>query len=100
EVRLEGVDRAEELRHRSGELTVRLTTAVRGEGVPEDGVVDVPAEVERKVLLVQVHRGQVTALPCRLELLQCSVRTGDVRLVVLVVVKLHALAGNVRFERR
>src|SRR5699024_12198664 len=99
EVRLEGVDRAEELRHRSGELAVRLTTAVGGEVVPEDGVVDVSAEVERKVLLVQVHRGQVTALPCRLELLQGSVCTSDIRLVVLVVVKLHDLAGDVRLER-
>src|SRR5690554_4213584 len=56
EVLLEGLEGAEELVDRRSQLADGLA-ALGGEDLPEDRVVHVAAEVEREVLLVQVHRG-------------------------------------------
>ena len=71
---------------------VGLAAAVRREVGPEDRVVDVPAEVEREVLLELVHVREVAGVARLGQLLERGVRAGDVRLVVLVMVQLHDLA--------
>src|SRR5690606_4331996 len=99
EVVLEGVEGTERVLDRLGDLTLRLAAAVGGEVVPEDRVVDVPAEIEREVLLVQVHSSQVARLTRGGQLVEGRVRAVHVRLVMLVVVELHDLAADVRLER-
>src|SRR5690606_34200685 len=94
-----GVEGAEVLVDRGADLAGGLAAALGGEVGPERGVVDVAAEVEREVLLVQVDRGEVAGLAGLGELLQGGVRAGDVGLVVLGVVQLHDPPGDVRLER-
>jgi hypothetical protein len=48
-VRPEGVERTERVVDRSGQLAGRLVAPVGGQVLPEDRVVDVPAEVEGTV---------------------------------------------------
>ena len=85
----------------AAELAVGLVAAVRGQVLPEDRVVDVAAEVERQVLLVQaVDRAKVALVAGLGQLGEGVVGPGDVGGVVLAVVQLHDLAGDVRLERR
>ena len=79
---------------------VGLVAAVGGEVLPEHRVVDVATEVEREVLLVQVHGGEVVGVAGLGELLERGVGAGHVRRVVLVVVQLHDPARDVRLECR
>ncbi len=78
----------------SCEVALWLAT-LRGEVCPECGVVYVPTEVEREVLLDLVDRGEVALCACLFKLLQRGVCASDVSLVVLGVVQLHDAAGNV-----
>jgi hypothetical protein len=56
-------------------------------------------EIERQVLLQQVHRAQLVGLPRLGELLERGIGAGDVGQMVLVVVQFHDLAGDMRFQR-
>ncbi len=96
---LEGLEGAEVVADGLGEVTRGLAAALGGEVRPESGVVDVPTEVEREVLLVEVDRGQVAALAGVRELLERGVGAGHVGLVVLGVVELHDATRDVRLER-
>src|SRR5665648_1050575 len=71
---------------------------VGGEVHPEHRVVDVPREVERQVLLVQVDRLECALVPGLSQALEGRVGSGDVGPMVLVVVQLHDPAGDVRLE--
>src|SRR5690606_30713642 len=62
EVRLELLERTEELIDRGLQLTLWLSATVRGEVGPEDRVVHVTAEVEREVLLELVDVRKVSAV--------------------------------------
>ena len=76
--RLEGVERPERLVQRGRQLAVGLAAAVRGEVLPEDGVVDVATEVEGERLLQADDGAEVALLAGRGELLEGVVERVDV----------------------
>src|SRR5699024_6296192 len=98
EVLLEAIEGAEVFVDGGAQLTIGLSAAFGGEVVPEDRVVHVSAEVEREVLLVQVHGGEVASVASCGKLLKRSVGSGDVCLMVLAVVQLHDLRRDVWFQ--
>ena len=81
------------------ESSRRLTTTLpagRGKVLPEEGVVEVTAAMEVEQRCDRCSLGEVAfALGFR-NSLQCGIEAGDISLVMLLVVKLHDLAGDVR----
>ncbi|CRH94005.1 Uncharacterised protein [Chlamydia trachomatis] len=98
ELALELLEGAEVFVDCCGEFTFGATLAVGGHVLPEDGVVGVATEVERKVLLVQVDGGEVAGFARCFELLKGGVCATDVVCVVLVVMQFHDCAGDVWLE--
>jgi hypothetical protein len=74
ELCLELVERAELVVDGCGEFAGGLVAAVGGEVLPPDGVVDVTAEVERQVLLVEEDRGVVPLARASSSLAMASLR--------------------------
>lgn len=99
EVCAEAVEGPEVLLDGRTELQVRPVAAVGRHVRPEHRVADVPGEVEREVLLIEVHRRERVVGPRVGELFERGVGARHVALVVLGVVQLHDLAGDVRLER-
>src|SRR5699024_10599481 len=81
------------------QLAGRLAATVRGEVLPEDGVVGVATKVERKVLGQRADLIRVGALlACLLHSLESSVGTLHIGVVVLGVVQLHNFGRDVRLQ--
>ena len=99
ELSLECVERSEEFLDGFSQLAFRLAAAVRRHVLPENRVVGVATEVERQILLQLVDRGEVALLLRFGKLFEGGVSAGHICVVMLVVVQLHNLAGNVRFQR-
>ncbi|MPM48107.1 hypothetical protein SDC9_94829 [bioreactor metagenome] len=95
ELLLEGVQATERGVQRGLDVTGRLGAARRHVG-PEDGVVEVAAQVEGEVLLQLVDDAEVALVPRVGQLLQGGVGALDVGGVVLVVVQLHDLRDDGR----
>jgi hypothetical protein len=93
------VERTESVVDRGGEVSGGFVASVGGQVLPPDGVVDVAAEVEREVLLVQEDRSVVTVGARLIELGDRVVEALDVGGVMLAVVNLVDLTGDMRFER-
>jgi hypothetical protein len=99
EVAAEGVEGAEVFVDGGAEFAVGFVAAVGGEVGPEDGVVDVAAEVEGEVLLQSADGAEVAGFAGFGELFQGGVDAGDVGGVVFVVVEFHDLARDVGLQR-
>src|SRR5690625_2829751 len=100
EVRAEGVEGAELVVDRGAQLALGLVATLGGEVLPEDGVVDVPTQVEGQVLLEHGDGAEVTVFPGLRHLLQGGVGTTHIGRVVLVMVQLHDLTGDRRLQGR
>src|SRR4029453_17970204 len=98
ELGTESVKRTESVLDGGCEFALRLVAAVRGDVVPEHGVVDVSAGVEREVLGEAVDVGEVTRFAGFSELLEGVVGACNVGSVVLAVMQLHDLRRNVRLK--
>lgn len=86
------------LERRRGIVERRLRHARRRQVLPEKRVVDVPAAVELDLLLQGDKLRHVVGLDGLGLRGQGGVEVGDVGLVVLLVVQLHDLPGDDRFE--
>lgn len=71
---------------------------LRGQILPEEGMVDVPPAVEFDRLLHGDELGDVVGFRRFLLRLECGIQAIDVGLMVLFVVQLHDLLGDVGLE--